>query len=311
MIKVENLTKRFRKDGRPAVDNVSFTARPGEVTGFLGLNGAGKSTTMRMIVGLDTPTSGSATINGSRYDTMTDPSRVSGSLLDPTWPDPKVTVNDYLGWVIQATGANPDDVYKIVDTVGLTSERRKKIGDLSLGRRQRLGIAVSLVNDPDVFVLDEPTNGLDPESARWVRDLYKKLAHKGNKTVLISSHLLNELQDIMDRIVVIDQGRIIADAPFDSFLEEYGSGNVKLTIPTEKLADFDMGVCAFADKFGVDPIIDVISEGSGYSNLNMSGMSAVAIGKVAVVTDTPVVEMRRQSVEDAFLELVTASRRDV
>lgn len=310
MITANNLTKRFRKDGRPAVDNVSFTAKPGEVTGFLGLNGAGKSTTMRMIVGLEEPTEGSASINGSRYDTLNDPSRVAGSLLDPTWPDQKITVNDYLGWVSKATGAHKDEIDELIDLVGLSSERKKKISNLSLGRRQRLGIAMSLVNDPDVYILDEPTNGLDPESAQWVRSMYQRLAHEQGKTVLISSHLLNELQDIMDHIVVIDQGRIIADAPFDQFLEDYGSGVVKLTIPTEKLNDLDRGVIAFARKFQVDPYIDVISEGGGYSNLSVTGMSPVSIGQVCVATRTPIVDMRRQSVEEAFLNLVAERRKE-
>lgn len=310
MITANNLTKRFRKDGRPAVDNVSFTAKPGEVTGFLGLNGAGKSTTMRMIVGLEEPTEGSASINGSRYDTLNDPSRVAGSLLDPTWPDQKITVNDYLGWVSKATGAHKEEIDELIDLVGLSSERKKKISNLSLGRRQRLGIAMSLVNDPDVYILDEPTNGLDPESAQWVRSMYQRLAHEQGKTVLISSHLLNELQDIMDHIVVIDQGRITADAPFDQFLEDYGSGVVKLTIPTEKLNELDRGVIAFARKFKIDPYIDIISEASGYSNLSVTGMSPVSIGQVCVATRTPIVDMRRQSVEEAFLNLVAERRKE-
>lgn len=212
MITVQGLTKVYGQTR--AVDNLTFTVRPGIVTGFLGPNGAGKSTTMRMILGLDNPTSGSAAVNGVPYAQLQDPLRQVGGLLDAKWVHPNRSARSHLRWMAAANGIAAGRVDEVLAMVGLTAVARKRAGQFSLGMSQRLGIAGALLGDPGVLLFDEPVNGLDPEGIVWARNFIRALAAQG-RTVLVSSHLLSEMALTADHLVVIGQGRLIADATVD------------------------------------------------------------------------------------------------
>jgi ABC-2 type transport system ATP-binding protein len=208
MITVENLTRTYGSFA--AVDDVSFTARPGRVTGFLGPNGAGKSTTMRVLVGLTPPTSGSATIGGRRFADLPNPGREVGVLLDASAQHAGRTGREILTIAQRTLGLPTDRVDAMLERVSLTpTEAGRRVRNYSLGMRQRLGIAVALIGDPTTLILDEPANGLDPAGIRWMRDLLRDYANAGG-TVLLSSHLLHEIEVIADDLVVIGQGRIVA-----------------------------------------------------------------------------------------------------
>ena len=209
MILVEDLTKRY--GAVTAVDRVSFRAEPGSVTGFLGPNGAGKSTTMRMMTGLTTPTSGSATFLGRPYGQLNNPGRHVGVLLDASAQHPGRTGREVLRLDTILLGLPRQRVEAMLEVVGLSSdEGDRRVGEYSLGMRQRLGIAHALVGDPQVLVLDEPANGLDPAGIHWMRELLKDFAARGG-TVLLSSHLLHEVEVVADHLVVIGGGRIVSD----------------------------------------------------------------------------------------------------
>src|ERR1700687_1917470 len=210
MIELRGLTKVF--DRTRAVDDLTCTIEPGVVTGFLGPNGAGKTTTMRMILGLDHPTSGSATIDGRTYRELTNPLRAVGALLDANQVHPNRSVRAHLRWIAATNRLPVTRVDEVLDTVGLSTVAGKKAGTLSLGMKQRLGIAAALLGDPPVLLFDEPVNGLDPEGIRWVRTLMRTLAGQG-RTVFVSSHLLAEMANTADRLVVIGEGKVIAATP--------------------------------------------------------------------------------------------------
>ncbi|MGN6610645.1 MAG: ABC transporter ATP-binding protein [Angustibacter sp.] len=219
MITVNDLTKRYGHT--TAVDSVSFTCRPGTITGFLGPNGAGKSTTLRMLTGLTPPTSGTATVGGVPYAKLPNPGRVVGVMLDAAAAHAGRTGRETLrvaGELLGTSGAAAD---AMLERVGLAGAEKRRVGQYSLGMRQRLGIAVALLGDPEVLVLDEPANGLDPEGIRWMRGLLQDFAARGG-TVLLSSHLLSEVQATVDRLVVIGQGRVIAEGDLRELLA--GSG---------------------------------------------------------------------------------------
>ncbi|MFT4125204.1 MAG: ABC transporter ATP-binding protein [Gordonia sp. (in: high G+C Gram-positive bacteria)] len=214
MLSVENLTKDF---GRVrAVDNLTFTVKPGVVTGFLGPNGAGKSTTMRMMLGLDRPTAGTATINGQAYRDLDHPLRQVGALLDARWVHPNRTARSHLRWIAATNDIAVSRVDQVLDVVGLTPVARKRAGGFSLGMSQRLGLAGALLGDPHTLLFDEPVNGLDPEGIVWIRNFMRNLAAEG-RTVLVSSHLLTEMSLTADHLVVIGQGKMIADCTVAEF----------------------------------------------------------------------------------------------
>lgn len=217
-VEVRALTKRY--GARVAVDGLSFTVRPGLVTGFLGPNGAGKSTTMRMILGLDAPTAGTATIGGVPMRALRAPIRTVGSLLDARAVHPRRSAFDHLLALAQAGGVGAQRVTAVLERVGLADAAHRPAGDFSLGMGQRLGIATALLGDPAVVILDEPINGLDPEGIRWVRTLMRDLAAEG-RTVLFSSHLMSEMEVTADHLVVVGQGRLLADAPLHAFVQEH------------------------------------------------------------------------------------------
>jgi ABC-2 type transport system ATP-binding protein len=208
MIRAEQLTKRYGR--HTAVDSVSFAVRPGTVTGFLGPNGAGKSTTMRMLVGLTPPTSGSSTVLGVPYAQLRNPGRHVGVLLDASAQHPGRTGREVLYLGAALMGLPRSRIEEMLDLVGLTAdEARRRVGDYSLGMRQRLGIAHALLADPEVLILDEPANGLDPAGIHWMRSLLRRFADRGG-SVLLSSHLLHEVEAVADELVIIGGGRIVA-----------------------------------------------------------------------------------------------------
>ncbi|MEN8707113.1 MAG: ATP-binding cassette domain-containing protein [Nocardioides marinisabuli] len=221
MITIENLTRRY--GAHTAVDDVTFTARPGRVTGFLGPNGAGKSTCMRVLVGLTPPTSGSATVLGRRFVDLPDPGREVGVLLDASAQHAGRTGRETLTLAQRTMGLPRARVQEMLDRVSLTDEEAgRRVRHYSLGMRQRLGIAHALLGDPEVLVLDEPANGLDPAGIRWMRDLLREYADRGG-TVLLSSHLLHEIEVVADDLVVIGRGRIVASGTKAELLASAGT----------------------------------------------------------------------------------------
>ncbi|MHC3472214.1 ABC transporter ATP-binding protein [Streptomyces sp. 7R007] len=214
-IEVRALTKEYGT--RRAVDDLTFTVRPGRVTGFLGPNGAGKSTTLRLVLGLDRPTSGTATIGGRAYATFRAPLRHVGALLDAQAAHGARTGRDHLR-ILAASNRIPDRrVDEVLQESGLASVARRRTRTYSLGMRQRLGIAAALLGDPGVVLLDEPSNGLDPEGIVWIRGLLRRLAAQG-RTVLVSSHLMHETASFADHLVVLGRGRLLADTPMREFI---------------------------------------------------------------------------------------------
>jgi ABC-2 type transport system ATP-binding protein len=232
MISVESLTKQYGHF--TAVDNVSFTAATGRVTGFLGPNGAGKSTTMRIMVGLTRPSSGRVTITGRDYRELVNPGLEVGVLLDASAQHAGRTGREILTIAAQTMGLPKSRVTQTLTRVGLTeSEAERRVRNYSLGMRQRLGIATALIGEPQVLILDEPANGLDPAGIRWMRDLLRGFANDGG-TVLLSSHLLHEIEVIADDLVVIGQGRIVAQGSKSELLA--AAGTLVRTIDVDRLA---------------------------------------------------------------------------
>ena len=212
MIQVNELVKRYGPT--TAVAGLSFTARPGRVTGFLGPNGAGKTTTLRVLLGLDTPTSGSATIDGVPFRSHRRGLRHAGALLDAQQAHPGRTAAVHLSALALSNGLPRRRVDEVLGETGLTAVADRRVGTFSLGMRQRLGVATALLGDPPVLIFDEPVNGMDPEGVRWVRGLFRRLAAEG-RTVFLSSHLIGEMAATADEVVVIGQGRLLASGPVD------------------------------------------------------------------------------------------------
>jgi ABC-2 type transport system ATP-binding protein len=221
-IELSGLTKRF--GDTLAVDNLSASAAPGKVTAFLGPNGAGKTTTLRMLLGLIAPSSGTATIGGRRYRDLAEPVREVGALLEASGFLPGRTALDHLRILAAAAGLPVDTPARVLDTVDLTPDGDRKVGSFSLGMRQRLGLAAALLGDPPVVVLDEPTNGLDPHGIRWLRAYLRRLADEG-RTVLVSSHVLAEVEQIADEAIVIARGRLVRSTSLAELRTEAGLGS--------------------------------------------------------------------------------------
>jgi ABC-2 type transport system ATP-binding protein len=214
-IDVQDLTKEY--GSRRAVDHLTFSVLPGRVTGFLGPNGAGKSTTMRLVLGLDRPTSGTATVGGRAYAALDEPLRKVGALLDAGAAHGSRTARDHLRALAASNRIPERRVDEVLEDAGLASVARRRVKTYSLGMRQRLGIAAALLGDPPVVLLDEPSNGLDPEGIIWIRELLRRLAREG-RTVLVSSHLMNETASFADQLVVLGRGRLLADMPMREFI---------------------------------------------------------------------------------------------
>ena len=227
-IDVRAVHKRYR--GTVAVDGLSFTVRPGEVTGFIGPNGAGKSTTMRLVLGLDAPDAGDALVNGQRYASLRRPLTQVGALLDAEAVHPSRRARDHLLWMAHSNGIAKRRVNEVLDQVGLASASRRRAGGLSLGMRQRLGIAAALLGDPPVLMFDEPVNGLDPDGIVWIRGLMRELAAQ-SRVVLVSSHLMGELEDTADHLIVIGRGRLVADTSVAQLLAKASKDRVEVITP--------------------------------------------------------------------------------
>ncbi|MEV4624985.1 ABC transporter ATP-binding protein [Micromonospora sp. NPDC049523] len=290
MIEVKNLGKRYGE--KVAVDDLSFTVRPGIVTGFLGPNGAGKSTTMRMIVGLDAPTSGSVTVNGRRYADHPAPLHEIGALLEAKAVHTGRSAYHHLLAMAATTGISKRRVDEVIDLVGLHEVARKRAGGFSLGMGQRLGIASALLGDPQTVLLDEPVNGLDPEGVRWIRNLLKDLAAEG-RTVFISSHLMSEMALTAEHLVVVGKGRLIADVPMDKFCGLSSSTRVRVRSPqSHRLSELLVG-----------PDVEISSAERGV--LEITGLSTEQIGERAALAGVTLHELSVQqaSLEEAFMEL--------
>jgi ABC-2 type transport system ATP-binding protein len=231
-ISLRALTKRY--GDRTAVDELTLEVRPGVVTGFLGPNGAGKTTTMRMILGLAAPTSGTALVNGRRYAELHQPLRTLGALLDASAMHPARSGLNHLRAIAMTQRIPRSRVEEVLALTGMTEAARRRTGTYSLGMRQRLGIAGALLGDPEILILDEPVNGLDPDGVRWIRILLRSLAEEG-RTVFVSSHLMSEMQQTADRLVVIGKGRLIADEQLGRLLA--GTGTVVRGPALRPLAD--------------------------------------------------------------------------
>jgi ABC-2 type transport system ATP-binding protein len=294
VIEVQNLTKRFGTT--TAVDQLSFTVKPGIVTGFLGPNGAGKTTTMRAILGLDRPTSGQALIDGKSYQDLPAPIHVVGSLLDAKAVNGARSARQHLRWIAKAGGVPTRRVDEVLDLVGLTSVAGRKIGGFSLGMSQRLGIATALLGDPGILLFDEPVNGLDPEGILWVRTLMRKLASEG-RTILVSSHLMSEMQETADHVVVIGRGKLIADSSMSDFMLRSAGGTVRVVSPqAAELANL-------LERAGAT----ITTQADG--TLIVSGMNAAWVGDLAAENNIRLHELapQRASLETAFMELTRES----
>ncbi|MYS21688.1 ABC-2 type transport system ATP-binding protein [Streptomyces sp. DvalAA-14] len=290
MIEAHALTKRYGE--RTAVADLSFTVRPGIVTGFLGPNGAGKSTTMRMILGLDAPTSGSVTVNGKPYAEHPAPLHEVGAMLEARAIHTGRSAFNHLLALAATTGIPRRRVDEVVDIVGLREVARKRVGGFSLGMGQRLGIASALLGDPATLVLDEPVNGLDPEGILWIRNLLKDLAGEG-RTVLLSSHLMSEMALTAEHLIVIGRGRLIADTSVAEFVRDAAGGSVRV-----RTDDADGLMRELTG-----PDVSVASLGGGV--LEVTGLSSDRIGRIAADHAIALAELTPQqaSLEEAFMEL--------
>jgi ABC-2 type transport system ATP-binding protein len=290
VISAQHLTKRFGR--RTAVDDLSFDVVPGRVTGFLGPNGSGKSTTMRLMLELDRATSGVATFDGRRYGELTRPLHEVGSLLDATYVHPSRSARNHLRWLAAANGISEGRADEVLAQVGLTDVASQGVGRFSLGMRQRLGIAAALIGDPPTLLLDEPSNGLDPEGIIWVRNLLKYLAAQG-RTVFVSSHLLAEMALTADALVVIGRGRLIAASSVDDFLGRFADSYVTVRSPNGPQ------LAALLRSRGA-----TLSLGRNGA-LEVRGIDAATIGQVAADHGFVLHELapRTASLEEAFLEV--------
>jgi ABC-2 type transport system ATP-binding protein len=290
MIKAEGLIKRY--GAKTAVNDISFTVKPGMVTGFLGPNGAGKSTTMRMIVGLDRPTSGSVTVNGKPYAEHSAPLREVGALLDAKAIHTGRSAYNHLLAMGATHGIGKSRVNEVIGLTGLESVAGKRVGGFSLGMGQRLGIAAALLGDPATLILDEPVNGLDPEGVMWVRQLARHLAGEG-RTIFLSSHLMSEMALTADHLIVLGRGRIIADAPVAEILAGSTRTAVKLRSPNaSQLAQMLQGA-------------DVTITSTEPDALTVTGLTAPAIGDAAARAGIALHELTPMSasLEEAYMQL--------
>ncbi|MEO6086271.1 MAG: ATP-binding cassette domain-containing protein [Umezawaea sp.] len=292
MIEVRELSKRY--GAVRAVDGLSFSVRPGYVTGFLGPNGAGKSTTMRAVLGLDAPSAGTALVNGRRYAEIKRPMFEVGALLDANAVHGGRSALNHLRCLARSNGIGVGRVVHVVEQVGLAGAAGRRISSLSLGMKQRLGVAAALLGDPGVLLFDEPVNGLDPEGIRWIRDLMRGLAAEG-RTVLVSSHLMSEMALTADRVVVIGRGRLILETSVRELAERFRRD---VLVRTPNAAGLRRALEAAGAVVAVDG-----------GALAVEGLDAAGIADVAARSGVAVHELtpRSASLEDAYLELTEDS----
>ncbi|MEU1592487.1 ATP-binding cassette domain-containing protein [Streptomyces sp. NPDC005708] len=292
-IDVEDLTKEY--GGTRAVDRLTCSIGPGRVTGFLGPNGAGKSTTMRLVLGLDHPASGTATVDGRPYAAIHEPLRTVGALLDAQAAHGSRTAHDHLRFLAVSNRLPTRRVDEVLQDTGLAPVAHRRIRTFSIGMRQRLGIATALLGDPPVLMLDEPTNGLDPEGIVWIRHLLRRLAREG-RTVLVSSHLMNETAAFADHLVVLGRGRLLADIPTRDFIEQHSHARVRMR--TSDPARLRATLLAQGHTVAEDDDGRWVVEGA----------TAEQVGAVTAREGIPVLELtdERASLEQAYFALTTA-----
>jgi ABC-2 type transport system ATP-binding protein len=316
MIEVRDLTKRY--GDKLAVDHLSFTVEPGRVTGFLGPNGAGKSTTIRLVLGLDRPNTGTATINGRPYRELSRPLHTVGALLEAKSVHGGRSARNHLLFLAQTQGLPRRRVDEVLGLVGLQAVADKRARGFSLGMSQRLGIAAALLGDPEVLLLDEPVNGLDPEGVLWIRNLMKQLAAEG-RTILVSSHLMNEMAVTADHLILIGRGRLIVESSTEDVIAGSAVKSVRVRSPEAprlaKLIEAAGGTAAQGDQ--AVPADTVTSSGTaagasapanGAGLLTVTGMDAARIGEIAASAQIVLHELTPlASLEEAFMELTSGS----
>jgi ABC-2 type transport system ATP-binding protein len=289
-LEARGLQKRY--GSTVAVAGLTFTVRPGLVTGFVGPNGAGKSTTMRLFLGLDAPDAGVALVGGRPYAELASPLREVGALLDPGAFHPGRSAREHLRWLAASNGLPRGRVDEVLDQVGLAEAARRRTGGFSLGMAQRLGIAAALLGDPPILLLDEPVTGLDPDGIRWLRDLLRSLAADG-RAVLVSSHLMSELEDTADHLIVIGRGRLIADVAVRDLLDEAEGARVVIRTPEAARA-----LALLAEAGGTVTSSDA-------DTLRVDGLDAARIADLAAEHGLRLTELapQRASLEEAFMRL--------
>jgi ABC-2 type transport system ATP-binding protein len=289
VIELHNLTKHF--GDLVAVDDLSFEVDSGQVVGFLGPNGAGKTTTLRMLLGLATPTEGSATINGRPYHELDQPLHVVGAVLDASDAHPGRSARNHLRIQAMLGNVNPSRIDEVLDLVDLTSAADRRVGEFSLGMRQRLGLSTALLTDPEILILDEPANGLDPEGVHWLRQLLRDLATEG-RTVLVSSHVLAEVAHTVDSVVILDRGRLVTHSTLDELT--VGVAQV-VRVRTPKADELRLAL----ELEGAQ--VQVVAP----DRLEVSGSSPEQIGNLAAERSIPIFGSETEStdLEDIFLKL--------
>jgi ABC-2 type transport system ATP-binding protein len=291
VIEVEHLSKRY--GDKLAVDDLSFTVRPGVVTGFLGPNGAGKSTTMRLILGLDAPSSGSARVGGRSYRDLEAPLHEVGAMLEARAIHTGRSAYHHLLAMAQTHAIPRSRVDEVIDLVGLQDVARKRVGSFSLGMGQRLGIAAALLGDPATVILDEPANGLDPEGILWIRNLLKGLAAEG-RTVFLSSHLMSEIAQTAEQLIVVGRGRLIAATSVADVVAE-ASTDASVLVRTPQAGELREALAR----------LDVYVLASDHDLLEVRGLTSAAIGETAARHGIVLHELTpmKASLEDAFMRL--------
>ena len=311
MIEAQGLAKRY--GSTMAVNDLSFSIRPGMVTGFLGPNGAGKTTTMRMILGLDAPTQGSVTVSGRSYRDLPAPMREVGALLDAKWLHGGRRAYDHLLCLALSNGIPRSRVDEVLRIVGLEDVAKRRAKGFSLGMGQRLGIASALLGDPAVLIFDEPVNGLDPDGIHWARTLMRALAAEG-RTVLVSSHLMSEMALTADHLLVIGKGQLIADTSVDEFVQSSSQHSVHVRSPhaaelaarcREAGADVRAGNTS---RVPTAPVADT-DAGTDPDVIEITGMDSDTVGTLATTCGIVLFELTpiRASLEEAFMELTRES----
>ena len=295
---VSGLTKQYKTVR--AVDNLSFTVEPGRVTGFLGPNGAGKTTTLRMLLNLVTPSAGTATIGGSRYADLPDPLRTVGAVLEASSAHKGRTGINHLRVICAAAGLPKERADEALALVGLSPAAKRKFKGYSLGMKQRLGIAAAMLGNPQVLILDEPANGLDPEGIRWMRGFLKGLAAEG-RTVLVSSHLLSEMQLLADDVVIIAAGKLVRQGPVDQVMASM-THDVRVRVRTPQADELTAALREQSAVVDTDP----------HGALLVTGVDAPTVGRVALAAKVELHELttERPDLEGVFLEL-TAGKAEI
>ena len=294
-IRIQNLTKRYGPV--LGVDDLSFEVRPGQVTGFLGPNGSGKTTTLRILLGLATPTAGTATIGGLPYHQLPDPVRQVGAALDSNTFHPGRSAAQHLRIIATATGLPRHRVDEVLGLVGLSDVAGRRVGGFSLGMRQRLSLAGALLGDPGVLVFDEPLNGLDPDGIRWLRGLLRELAAQ-NRTVFVSSHLLSEVAQTVDEVVVLSRGRLVAQTPLSDLVARTAVVRVR-TPDASRL--FEVLTAAGMQVRLVDGL-----------SVEARSATADAVGMAAAAAGVTILELSRhdEDLESLFFELVQQNHQN-